>query len=500
VGSAAAAAGATGAGVALAGLGAYAGTVLGARYGAGKAPRVSSKELRETKNYATFGALLMPWFGIGPAVGAYIGAAPNPNPPDMFKPTKAAAKKARDLVGGHVYYVQTHAPDSWRRDPDWEPRSERTLRYTPPGATHETIVAGFKTKKAAMDWAKKNGLTVTPWASNPGDARSAILSTEWPPQLVKAWGDTGITAGQMADGVIDTAKAAGWSEADIAKDPRGAMLAANEIWLPGGQLEETGWGEFPEYVENPGKAQSIEIELVMATGERERVPATQVTPYLVVHRCLRRGKACYGITHAPTGQLVAAVWDEKWATRLAKEIHKFSGPGLASTDVAVVQQAVGGPGMRRTLYLAHVGRQSQEKKPGKFPTFKQWEKTSHELDENPWNPESLKADAAVAAAVGSIVGAIAGAALGAVVLGGVGAIAGAAAFGAEAGVGGGVVGAIYGIPLGGAIGTIWGAVRQTGKVVAGHPEAGSAKLGAGLGSAFFGPIGAGLGAYVGSPG
>ena len=69
-----------------------------------------------------------------------------------------------------------------------------------------------------------------------------------------------------------------------------------------------------------------------------------------------------------------------------------------------------------------------------------------------------------------------------------------------AGFGGGVVGAIYGIPLGGAVGTIWGAVRQTGRVVGDHPDAGGAKLGAGVGSAFFGPIGAGLGAYVGAPG
>jgi len=552
VGAAAAAGGAVGAGVALTGLGVLVGGAVGARYAVARASKIPVGELRETKNYATFGALLMPWFGTGAALGGYLGPSPNPRFDEgaepfhvvhRLSPSELDALGYRRHGGLPMVFAQMRTGQDFatvlremqlgpptglsdevdagrleayvlaRHQPKRNNWSYATIVTYDPAADRFTEMAGPRNRPPQQDdralffSVLMEGLRHGPKASDSA-ARTALLTTDWPRELVAVWGKTGITAGAMADSVIDTAHAAGWTDDEIAADPRGAMREANEIWES--QPIETGWAD-PEYVEgydeNPRKwnPQLVTVQVAMRGGQSRDVPAVQVTPHLVVHPSVRTGEevelavqgrpSSWGITHGPTGALVATLADEKWAKQLAQEIEKSSGPGIGTLDVMQAQRVIGGPDMRRAQYIGHISRQSGETKKsrGKFPSFRKWSETAHELDENPApNPEDLKEKAAIAAAVGSIVGLVGGSVLGAVVLGGVGLLGGS---------GGAMAGAVLGIPLGGFVGSVWGAVRQTGEALGERPGTRQAKVGAGVGTAFFGPvIGSGVGAYMGAPG
>lgn len=213
----------------------------------------------------------------------------------------------------------------------------------------------------------------------------------------------------------------------------------------------------------------------------------------------RKRPDSYGITHVPSGQLVATVRTKEWAKRLAEEIVKFAEPGYESTDPRVVQRALGGPNLERVAYIVYVSKQSRRpsKRRGKFPTYTAWQQKPRRAR----NPGDLKSEAAVAAAIGSLVGGFIGALGGAVVLGAGGALVGASVGGASGAATGAMVGAVYGVPLGAYIGTIWGAVQQTERALKGHPAT-EARILAGLGAGLAGPlapVGAGVGAYIGAP-
>lgn len=207
----------------------------------------------------------------------------------------------------------------------------------------------------------------------------------------------------------------------------------------------------------------------------------------------------YAITHVPTGQLVATVATDEWAKKLAKEINSFAGPGIASADVFEVQDAIGGPMLEGAEYITYSALSSFEG--GPFETLRRWRYLNTELGRamahNPEAKEDRKARAAVSAAVGSLLGGLIGVVVGAVGGGALGLVGGALLGGPEGAVGGLMVGAVFGIPLGLFIGTIWGAVRQTDRALHGV-DASTAKVAAGVGSVFLGPIGAGLGAYLGA--
>lgn len=213
----------------------------------------------------------------------------------------------------------------------------------------------------------------------------------------------------------------------------------------------------------------------------------------------RRQPSSWSITHLPSGQLVATVEGRGWAVKLANEILSFAGEGIRSIDPRVVALAIGGPDFMRARYLLDVQRMATQG--GRFPSFHSW-REQHKGMRLQNAPKDVAAAAALQAAVGSLVGGILGAIGGAVVLGVVGGTLGAAVGGAGLGGGGAVAGAIFGIPIGGFVGTIWGAVRQTGKALRGYErEQHTAKLLAGVGAGVAGPLsplGAGLGAYLGA--
>jgi hypothetical protein len=266
-----------------------------------------------------------------------------------------------------------------------------------------------------------------------------------------------------------------------------------------GAARTAGPGEIQVVVGKFGVTETRTVPVAAVEGEVLAVHPS-IRSLGEIERGTRKAPSEWSITHTPSGQVVATVRSKDWARRLAKEIAVFSDPGLQSPDPRTAANAIGGPGLGRVKYILHVARQSREPKSkrGKFPTFKQWEKTATELDDN---PSDLATQAAVAAAVGSLIGGIAGALGGAVILGVVGAGLGGAASGASGAATGAVVGGIYGVPLGSYIGTIWGAVRQTGKALEGYP-AGQARVLAGLGAGLtgpFAPAGAAVGAYVGAP-
>lgn len=238
------------------------------------------------------------------------------------------------------------------------------------------------------------------------------------------------------------------------------------------------------------------------------VHGERVGEHLVIHPSVRTPHEVYeadggephswAVTHVPTGQLVATVRTKAWAKRLAKQIDDFSGAGIASAHTDDVQVAIGGPDMQRAQYIEHVARQSFETpaQRGKFPTYKAWLKHAHELNPDD-DRENRKTRAAVHAALGSLVGGLVGIVVGAVGGGALGLVIGGLAGGAEGAAGGAMIGGAFGVPIGGYVGTIWGAVRQTGKALHGV-DAGTAKVAAGVGSAIFGPIGAGVGGYLGA--
>jgi hypothetical protein len=266
-----------------------------------------------------------------------------------------------------------------------------------------------------------------------------------------------------------------------------------------GAARAAGPGEIQVVVGKFGVTETRTVPVASVEGEVLAVHPS-IRSLGEIERGTRKAPSEWSITHTPSGQVVATVRSKDWARRLAKEIAVFSDPGLQSPDPRAAANAIGGPGLGRVKYILHVARQSREPKSkrGKFPTFKQWQKTATELDDN---PSDLATQAAVAAAVGSLIGGIAGALGGAVILGVVGAGLGGAASGASGAATGAVVGGVYGVPLGSYIGTIWGAVRQTGKALEGYP-AGQARVLAGLGAGLtgpFAPAGAAVGAYIGAP-
>lgn len=270
--------------------------------------------------------------------------------------------------------------------------------------------------------------------------------------------------------------------------------------------------ELAVVVRTQGGDRRVAVPMVTAIGDLAVHPSIRNAEDIRVLGEIERGERSFphawAVTHMPSGQLVATVRLKDWAHKLAKEIVAFSGPGLSSPDPHVAARAIAGDAAFRLNYIIHVSRQSEEAahvQPGdrggargKFPTYKAWKKTAHELTLE--NPQDLASQAAVAAAVGALVGGIIGAVGGAVLLGVTGAAIGAATGAGGAGTGA-VVGGMYGVGLGSYIGTIWGAVRQTDRALEGH-DATSARILAGLGAAFtgpFAPVGAGVGAYLGAP-
>lgn len=259
---------------------------------------------------------------------------------------------------------------------------------------------------------------------------------------------------------------------------------------------------------NTGRRNGRKLELNVAVlnpqgATQYSITAERVGENLVVHPSIRTAHeiyvadggapGSYAITHVPTGQLVANVRTAVAAKQLAKEINGFAGPGIASMNPAEVQYAIGGPDMARADYIFDASALSW-RAADKLPTYAHWSKHAQH---NPASAEDRKSRAAVSAAIGSLIGGVIGAVVGAIGGGALGLIGGSLIGGPEGAIGGLIVGAVFGIPLGVYIGTIWGAVRQTGKALEGI-DAGSAKLAAGVGSAFLGPIGAGLGAYLGA--
>jgi len=216
----------------------------------------------------------------------------------------------------------------------------------------------------------------------------------------------------------------------------------------------------------------------------------------------RKKPSSWGLTHLPTGQLVATVHSKAWAEKLAKEISRFADEGISSSDVRVASHAMAGQNNEGIAYIAKVQRRSQRgKKHKEFPTFARF-LAGRKKSRAPNPPHDVAMDAALAAAVGSLLGSLVGAVGGAAALGVVGGTIGGLV-GGSSGIGGGALaGAIFGIPLGGFVGTIWGAVRQTRKEL---EEKGydprSAKILAGVGAGIAGPLsplGAGVGAYLGA--
>lgn len=276
--------------------------------------------------------------------------------------------------------------------------------------------------------------------------------------------------------------------------------------------------------DNPAKrrrngSNTIVVAVMGPHGQRvERVVhgAEMVDDVFVIHPSMRnlkeieegeqRRPSSWGITHVPTGQLVTTLPSKDWARKLSKQIIGFSDEGLDSSDVITAANAMGGPRLVRAQYMLHVYNQSQKpaRQRGKFVTYAAWKKTKEakELAKDlETNPRDLATDAAVAAAVGSLVGGIIGAVGGGVAFGVVGGTLGLLSGGPVAGAGTAMVGAIFGIPVGAYVGTIWGAVRQTDKALEGY-DATSARVLAGLGAALTGPlapVGAGVGAYLGTP-
>lgn len=260
-------------------------------------------------------------------------------------------------------------------------------------------------------------------------------------------------------------------------------------------------------------------KIILDDGSHHDVRVVLVTDHFAVHPSVRSAKEVetatkratfYGVSHRGSGQLVATVRGQEWATKLARELEKISDPGVALPDPTQAAYAIGGRSLERVPYILHVQRQAQKPKSsrGDFPTFSRWKKSAKELD-NPPNEADLKSRAAVAAAIGALVGGVVGSVAGLAVVGAAGAVFGLALGGVENATGGAMMGAIMGIPVGYVVGTVWGAVRQTGQALD-TPDArdpitgelpkgyGTARTGAAVGGVFFGPIGAGVGAYLGA--
>lgn len=240
LGAAAAAAGAIAALPVLGVLGSWAGSVAGARYGAGMSSS-EREELRKVKNYATIGAALFPWFGVGAAAGAALGAS------------------------------------SREGNPRW---------------TDEQVAA----------------------------AVNAILKTPWPPRLQERWAESGWTAGEMAEAVVETVQKAGWDEEDVVRDPRHAMVEATTIW--DSQPTESGWGEADDYVESVDNP-AVTVKTMAADG------GAGLTVEAGFHCSLRRASLRFGPprdrTRSP--QSAEGVVDHAHRYRRQARGHEVEGVG-----------------------------------------------------------------------------------------------------------------------------------------------------------------------------
>lgn len=208
----------------------------------------------------------------------------------------------------------------------------------------------------------------------------------------------------------------------------------------------------------------------------------------------------FGVSHAPTGLLVATLPDFVIASWVAGQLREREvQPGaLWSSDPDYVTFA--GLPPFADYYLSYVEIEAVE--PGA--------KVSDLLDYDSWlelnrpelmreaNPLSPRAKAAAYAALGGLVGGVGGALVG--YIGGalVGVAVGAISGGGTAAMGGGVLGGVMGMPVGGIIGTIFGAVKGTDYVYPGE-EGRPARLGAGVGSAIWPVVGAAAGAAIFAP-
>lgn len=248
------------------------------------------------------------------------------------------------------------------------------------------------------------------------------------------------------------------------------------------------------------------------TGEvvlSEEIAVEPLGPF-IVHPSLRSVEevsaaadgtaSSFGVSHAPTGLLVATLPDFVIASWVAGQLREREvQPGaLWSSDPNYVTFA-GFPPFA-DYYLSYVEIEAME--PGA--------KVSDLLDYDTWlelnrpelmreaNPMSPRAKAAAYAALGGLVGGVGGALVGYIGGGLIGVAVGAISGGGSAAMGGGILGGVLGMPVGGIIGTIFGAVKGADYVYPGE-EGRPARLGAGVGSAIWPVVGAAAGAAIFAP-
>ncbi len=422
---------------------AWGGGVAGSGVGAGMTPGFAGARRRRLQRYASIGGLVFPPLGIGSALGGYVGArAPDAsaNPSVMVG---QRVETADGRVGTVEHTVRSHV---WLR--------------TDTGhllGLHQDEIARVLQPRSLQ--------------GNPG---------------------------------------ASWRSRSLVPD-----FSFNPSVPTKGRSPKPKKGRKKKRRNPEGRTETVVVAAVRPDGAEEHaIDLERAGEHLVIHPTMRtleevraagRGRPhSWQVTHVPTGQAVAVVRTRDWARKLAKEIEAFSGPGIGSRDLETVQVAVGGPGLKRALYIAHVARQSWESpdERGRFPTFKKWKKTGHELNPDEEEDEfDRKLKVAVAAGVGAIVGGLGGAVVGLIIGSGVGWAVGTALAGgfmASTALGGVMFGGTFGVPIGALVGTIWGAVALTGRAMEGHENAGPAKLGAGVGAAFFTPVGAAVGGYLGA--